>query len=539
MAVIEISKIQVRRGEELQTGIPRLDPGEFAWAQDTEHLYIGKRIVEGANSDENTRILTEADINDFLTLALSTATGGVYKYRNGEVHITSLPTTVADKLDTLVSITDYGVTPSSDPIDIYTELNAAVDNIFNNSFPDDARRTLLIPAGVYYVSDTVVLPPNTSLRGEGPGLTTLVLSNSINPLFKTEDSAGNLFEDPAFMSSGAFGPQNIQISNLTLAHKKELTNNQPLLSLDNVDTAVLSNVEFTSTGTSTVRNYGLGLEIRGTRISGVEQAKNISLHNCEFSAMNRGMSSTGTVINVTVNNSIFRDLNQGINLSTGTVTAEPPKSFVISNSRFEKISREAIFVGTATSATNHISHQNMFRHVGNGLSAGGPNDDDTPTAQASPVIAYFSSGNRSHNDNFNRRDVAEFKTGTFYYNPLIAGRGTADSGQTRTVTVAASSGSNYIVKLPLTGIDQSVTMRYSMYDATNYSRKGRLIINIVGADGSATISDYYDYSYISAVIDPTFDIDTTKVANGYIMLYCNNNSYPSTLTFEFQTDILV
>ena len=539
MAVIEISKIQVRRGEELQTGIPRLDPGEFAWAQDTEHLYIGKRIVEGANSDENTRILTEADINDFLTLALSTATGGVYKYRNGEVHITSLPTTVADKLDTLVSITDYGVTPSSDPIDIYTELNAAVDNIFNNSFPDDARRTLLIPAGVYYVSDTVVLPPNTSLRGEGPGLTTLVLSNSINPLFKTEDSAGNLFEDPSFMSSGAFGPQNIQISNLTLAHKKELTNNQPLLSLDNVDTAVLSNVEFTSTGTSTVRNYGLGLEIRGTRISGVEQAKNISLHNCEFSAMNRGMSSTGTVINVTVNNSIFRDLNQGINLSTGTVTTEPPKSFIISNSRFEKISREAIFVGTATSATNHISHQNMFRHVGNGLSVGGPNDDDTPTAQASPVIAYFSQGNRSHNDNFNRRDVAEYQSGSFYYNPLIAGRGTADSGQTRTVTVAASSGSNYIVKLPLTGIDQSVTMRYSMYDATNYSRKGRLIINIVGADGSATISDYYDYSYISAVTDPTFDIDTSMVANGYIMLYCNNNGYPSNLTFEFQTDILV
>jgi hypothetical protein len=539
MAVIEISKIQVRRGEELQTGIPRLDPGEFAWAQDTEHLYIGKRIVEGANSDENTRILTEADINDFLTLALSTATGGVYKYRNGEVHITSLPTTVADKLDTLVSITDFGVTPSSDPIDIYTELNAAVDNIFNNSFPDDARRTLLIPAGVYYVSDTVVLPPNTSLRGEGPGLTTLVLSNSINPLFKTEDSAGNLFEDPAFMSSGAFGPQNIQISNLTLAHKKELTNNQPLLSLDNVDTAVLSNVEFTSTGTSTVRNYGLGLEIRGTRISGVEQAKNISLHNCEFSAMNRGMSSTGTVINVTVNNSIFRDLNQGINLSTGTVSAEPPKSFVISNSRFEKISREAIFVGTATSATNHISHQNMFRHVGNGLSVGGPNDDDTPTSQTSPVVAYYSQGNRSHNDNFNRRDVAEYQSGSFYYNPLIAGRGTADSGQTRTVTVAASSGSNYIVKLPLTGIDQSVTMRYSMYDATNYSRKGRLIINIVGADGSATISDYYDYSYISAVIDPTFDIDISMVANGYIMLYCNNNSYPSDLTFEFQTDILV
>ena len=41
MAVIEIAKIQVRRGQENQTGIPVLDSGEFGWASDTEHLYIG------------------------------------------------------------------------------------------------------------------------------------------------------------------------------------------------------------------------------------------------------------------------------------------------------------------------------------------------------------------------------------------------------------------------------------------------------------------------------------------------------------------
>ena len=29
MAVVEIAKIQVRRGQENQTGVPRLDPGEF------------------------------------------------------------------------------------------------------------------------------------------------------------------------------------------------------------------------------------------------------------------------------------------------------------------------------------------------------------------------------------------------------------------------------------------------------------------------------------------------------------------------------
>ena len=46
MAVIEIAKIQVRRGQESVTGVPQLDPGELGWAEDTQHLYIGKRIVD-------------------------------------------------------------------------------------------------------------------------------------------------------------------------------------------------------------------------------------------------------------------------------------------------------------------------------------------------------------------------------------------------------------------------------------------------------------------------------------------------------------
>ena len=69
MAVIEISRIQVRRGQENQTGIPTLAGGEFAWAADTEHLYIGLRREDGGARDANVRILTENDaINVFTTV---------------------------------------------------------------------------------------------------------------------------------------------------------------------------------------------------------------------------------------------------------------------------------------------------------------------------------------------------------------------------------------------------------------------------------------------------------------------------------------
>ena len=49
MAVIEVAKIQVRRGQEGVTGLPQLDSGEFGWALDAQNLYIGNgALAEGA-----------------------------------------------------------------------------------------------------------------------------------------------------------------------------------------------------------------------------------------------------------------------------------------------------------------------------------------------------------------------------------------------------------------------------------------------------------------------------------------------------------
>ena len=62
MAVIQISKIQLRRGREQEEGIPQLASGELAWAIDTQKLFIGNGAVsEGAPQVGNTRILTEQD----------------------------------------------------------------------------------------------------------------------------------------------------------------------------------------------------------------------------------------------------------------------------------------------------------------------------------------------------------------------------------------------------------------------------------------------------------------------------------------------
>jgi len=61
MAVVQISRIQVRRGQKnTGTGIPQLASGEMGWAIDERELYIGNGSVsEGAPTVGNTKILTE------------------------------------------------------------------------------------------------------------------------------------------------------------------------------------------------------------------------------------------------------------------------------------------------------------------------------------------------------------------------------------------------------------------------------------------------------------------------------------------------
>jgi hypothetical protein len=70
MAILEIARIQLRRGLENVDGVPTLAPGELGWAQDTENLWIGKSTDEGAADNFNTRILTEKDLNLFESIRI-------------------------------------------------------------------------------------------------------------------------------------------------------------------------------------------------------------------------------------------------------------------------------------------------------------------------------------------------------------------------------------------------------------------------------------------------------------------------------------
>lgn len=518
MAVLEIAKIQVRRGEELQTGIPQLEPGEFGWAEDTENLYIGKRVIEGAIDDNNTRILTENDLNFFRVAIQSTGTAASsYLYRqnisiqtdpiNGYLYYTS-STTVQSKLDQSVSLSDFGVIPSTTPVDITLDLERAIQDLFFNSTWDDwkredTRRTLLIPAGNYMVSETIKLPPYTKLVGEGSAITKLILTSPISNLFKTVDALGRTFED-GNMESGLKRSRGIHIEGMTLAFKTNNSeNNNSLLSLDNTLDAIVEDVlfktDFTSTSTTTfgITSFGTGIEIRG--IGGgvgsgdVNLCENIRIHNCKFDGLNKGVKGAGPIIRPIISNSIFSNLHQGIEL-IGTGASPGPMNGHIFQNRFENILERGLYVdsGITTVRNNIISENNFFVQVGNGNFL-----DDHITVAAFPIIEFASEGNQTINDIFQRKVIADAAPETangFYYNPLVLGNTVINDGSIYSTNIASSS-TGSLMKLPCTEEDQVVDVRYQI-TGTNISRKGHLTINVADSVGNyafASLSDSYNF----------------------------------------------
>ena len=133
MAVVQISKIQHRRGKETTTGIPQLASAELGWAVDTQKLYIGNGSVnEGAPAVGNTEILTtKTNIFDLLDQYEFKGNTGA-TVQTGEFANDPIKRTIQKRLDDIVSIKSFGavgdgVTDDSDAI------QRAVDQIFLNS----------------------------------------------------------------------------------------------------------------------------------------------------------------------------------------------------------------------------------------------------------------------------------------------------------------------------------------------------------------------------------------------------------------------
>jgi len=545
MAVIEIAKIQVRRGQENTTGIPQLDPGEFGWAEDTQHLYIGKRIVEGANSDANSRILTEIDLGELQSLlgtANTTTLTSVYDYRTGTNYISAAPRFVQSKLDDLVNLRDYSgsAIALNSGTDITQILQNAINNLYANSmatsqgFIGEPRRRLMIPAGYYIISNTINLPPFAELVGEGQDITTLVSTVQSTSTFRTVDAAGNNYNGSMASDSGA--SKGVILSNMTIGYQLNLPTAVSLVALDNTEDALIRNVTFSTVGTSSFVTTGTGISIRNnTTFGGSDGATSVSRNaqivNCQFSSLNAGIQVSGLVSRPVIENNTFRNLAQGVNLS-GVGGAPGPINTLITKNKFDFIKADAIHADITSGPV--ISSENVFYYVGNG----GSMTDQSVTTTATSVLTFNAPGNLSSNDYFNRQAVSTSTSG-FYYNPLVSGFARVNNAATHSTILPANTTNTNVLLVPLTGYDQMGIIEYQL-DNPDMSRKGRLTLNI-SPDGYASVSDYYNYSEITSDTNTllVFSTDlTTGAGLNYIIVTCSSFSgYPTSL--EFNLDLVV
>ena len=200
MAVVQISKIQVRRGQKNLTGsVPQLSSAEFAWAVDTQELFIGNgSVAEGAPAVGNTKILTEHD--NILQLA------GSYTFAADDVSISlSVPRSLQTKVDEIqVSVVDFGANPDGST-DNTVAFATAFSELFENA-NDKYKKILYVPNGTYVIGSDLRIPSKAIIRGENQEHVVIELGNS-----------NIIFEDDSGRANG------IKIENLTINHVRGQT----------------------------------------------------------------------------------------------------------------------------------------------------------------------------------------------------------------------------------------------------------------------------------------------------------------------------
>jgi len=159
VAVVQISKIQVRRGQKnSNSGIPQLSSAEFAWAVDSQELFIGNgSVLEGAPYVGNTKVLTEHD--NILELASS------YQFASDDTAITlSVSRSLQSKEDETVSVADFGAVGDGST-DCVAAFETAFTELFRNA-NENYKKELLIPNGEYLFTTDLAVPSGVILKGE-------------------------------------------------------------------------------------------------------------------------------------------------------------------------------------------------------------------------------------------------------------------------------------------------------------------------------------------------------------------------------------
>lgn len=471
MAVVQISKIQIRRGlKNSGIGVPQLSSAEMAWAVDTQELFIGNgSVAEGAPYVGNTKILTEHD--NILDLASS------YRFGSNDNSIslsTSRP--LQAKLDETVSVLDFGAVPDGSSDNVAAFQNA-LNQLFRNS---DAKfkKVLLVPNGRYLFTGNLSIPSTAIIRGETRDGAVLEIGSN-NILFVTEDGQGVA----EFNSTNR--PRNVNISNLTVNH----TSGQTVLTgvadstFDNVKW--ISEYELGDTVDSvTIRNASVYWEnsLPGTKVT------DITFKGCQWQSTALGVraetividSSTPPLFDTFINFDDCKFFVAETGIFINGITNQGNKWNI--NAKFEEIFSQAL---NSDGGVGTIMRGCQFVNCGNGTnSANEPLYPIVIFAQNEGNVVIESSGNRTQNASFTTFSTTDSKTD-------VLNAGFVSYVDRNYQDIYLSDGFRPLAVLSAFNRFTYVDYRLQL---NNHVRAGQLVITVDETLGELSYTDNYSYS---------------------------------------------
>lgn len=472
MAVIQISKIQVRRG--LQENLPQLSSGEMGWSVDEQRLWIGNgSLTEGAPAIGNTEILTSnSDVLNAIESYTFKGQESGYTSMTGPTKTAAVTRSLQNKFDEQISLRDFVTAADTASGDYTVAIQRALDQVFPASHITNSkvRRALHIPAGTWNISANILIPPYATIVGDGINSTIINKTAGTDTVIRFKDSRGQVGTSVNIITSVA--PTEISISGLTLTTEVDTD----IALLDNC-----SNVDFTEVAFSGAASTVL---VTGDDTSGVvsdyaiTDVTNITFNRCRFDNTTYGLTLTTNTYNVTVNTSTFSTLYNGIYVDDAAGVR-------VIASYFSDVAQEAIVSALDGSI---VSAYNYFDLVGRGDASF--MDSGSPTTS---VLTWNTANNYSVNDLFTRTEeearstpLTQVGTGTStLVQKTTAGSVTDTPGFTEVLTDNTSASANTALVI---GSTTTNIVDYSITRGTTY-RVGS--IKVTQNSGTAIYEDDY------------------------------------------------
>ena len=541
MAVVQISRIQIRRGQKnAGTGIPQLASGEMAWAIDTQELYIGNgAISEGSPAVGNTKILTDAD--NLLDLI------GQYVYKSDSALIQTgqdpnypITRTLQERLDERVTSASYGILPNAG--DQATAIQRAIDNLFITNTVNGAgdRVTLEFAPGVYQFSTTIYIPSYATILGAGKQKTIFNFTGPVGTAFAFVDDTSTPTNKvlSSTSNSGSTTEYNIQ-PKFCVLKGFTLNTNEPdvqAIQLDCVRDSMFEDIELTgsygdSAGDSTLPSGGYGIGMYA--LSSIVTCQRNKFTRVTFDGFKDAVFAKEDIFNNTWIDCEFLNSRYGFEFGVGadTVTTGEvygPRKNIIENCYFYNIDRYGIVIDNGY---GNKSRGNTFVNVGN---EGGGNANNVYSQ-----IKFTVKGNTSLQDNFDRQldlaKVTDPNWGDTYLNE-VEGKTVVVNGEVNTVSLVSPATYEITAfRIPFsgnTGFKIDYTLKSSSY---TQMRKGTLSVAVDGTNLTLQLVD--DYEYVGTVGQDTRVIFSAIIVAGCVEVqYVNDNTVGTTLlTYAYST----